>query len=163
MNGNSLMAAVLCGTPAHESLRLSSAPGASPQIHPFFPHLVISQGAGMGASHGEVPMRLKLPACLFPFSLFFLLEVEHHQGVRFSAIQLLSHPKKEQLVHTHTHKHSRLILRKRLRMCSCNNFSHICRHANYHTGILSTGVTRRWLCINRTSFVICFACVCVCV
>ncbi|KAI3372057.1 hypothetical protein L3Q82_006918 [Scortum barcoo] len=41
---------------------------------PFFPPRVISPGAGTGTARGEVPMRLKLPACLSPFSLFFLLE-----------------------------------------------------------------------------------------
>ena len=61
-------------------LRLSSSPSF------FCPSLVISQGPGMGTARREVPTRLTLPACLSPFPLFFPLEVEHHRGVRFSAI-----------------------------------------------------------------------------
>lgn len=61
----------------------------------------------MGTARGEVPMRLKLRACLSPFSLFFLLEVEHHQGVRFTAINCCLIPKRQRM-----HTLTRLILRK---------------------------------------------------
>lgn len=94
------------GVPHRHNTRLSlSAPSAFPHVSPFFPSLVISPGAGIGTARGEVPMRLKLPACLPPFSLFFLLEVEHHQGVRFSAINCCLIPKR-QSVHTFTLDHT---------------------------------------------------------
>lgn len=91
----------------HTSLCLS-VPSTTPQVPPSFPSLVISQDAGMGTARGEVPMRLKLRACLSPFSLFFLLEVEHHQGVRFTAINCCLIPKRQRM-----HTLTRLILRKK--------------------------------------------------
>lgn len=64
-----------------------------PQVPPLFPSLVISPGAGIATACRAVPMRLKQHACLSSFSLFFLLEVEHHRGVRFCAINCHLIPK----------------------------------------------------------------------
>lgn len=89
---------------------------------PFFPSFVISQGAGVGTARGVVPTTLNLPDCLSPFFLFFLLEVEHHRGVRFSAINCYLIPKR-----LHTHTLARLISRKHMRMSSYKNLSHIRR------------------------------------
>lgn len=96
MTISSRMASVVCGTPPPPHMPLSLfVPSTAPQVPAFFPSLVISPGAGMWTARGEVPMRLKLRACLSLFSLFFLLEVEHHQGVRFSAINCRLIPKRQ--------------------------------------------------------------------
>ena len=116
---------VLCGTslPPHVFFSLCLRPlrlSASPQVPSFFPSFVISQGAGAGTPRREVPTRLKLPACLSPFSLFFLFEVEHHRGVRFIVINCCLIPKIQ-----HTHTLARLLWGKHMGKYSYKNMSHM--------------------------------------
>lgn len=115
----------------------------SPQVPPFFPSLVIRLGAGMGTARGEVPTRLKLPACLSPFSLFFLLEVEHHwRAVRFSAINC--NP-----------------IRKRQSAHTCPRDLEKCAPTRIRQIYIETQHTEALMCANASKQNVCY-CVCVC-
>lgn len=135
-------------------LRISSGPS-------FLSIPVISQGAGMGTARREVPRRLTLPAYLSPFSLFFLLEVQHHQGGAIQCDKLRSHPKKT------ARTHSPAWSWENTRKYSYKNIPHICIHASNPADILSThpsiDVHKHQQTAEQLSFAArAHACACVC-
>lgn len=64
-------------------------------------------------------MSLTLPDS--PFSLFFLLAVEHHQGVEIQCDKLPSHPKNSWRTHSHVLKLTLDHEKTNIRMYSCKN------------------------------------------